>query len=183
MSLEILKDKKPPAERPRGASADGDAPESPGSLAVQLEGIAREPRPSAVRRVLVRAFQALEPRRAVLTTGLGMEGCALLAMAAPLGLPLRVVFLDTGFHFSETLALFEQLERRYPELAFEAVRPEHTPAEQAEREGDELWLRDPDRCCALRKVEPLTRRLGDADLWLSAIGRSQSDDQIGRAHV
>ncbi|MEM1177097.1 MAG: phosphoadenylyl-sulfate reductase [Acidobacteriota bacterium] len=165
----------PPQDAPpvKGTGSTRE-PDEVATLAADLESIARDATVAAVRRVLVRAFKALAPRDAVFTSGLGMEGCALLAIAAPLGLPLRIVFLDTGFHFPETLELFETLQRRYPALAFESVRPARTPTEQAEQEGDALWRRDPDRCCHLRKIEPLTESLRGADLWISAIGRSQS---------
>lgn len=143
-------------------------------LAAELEGAALEPTPDAVRGIVSRAFEVLKPRRAVLTSALGMEGCALLDMVAPLDLPLSVVFLDTGFNFDETLELFARLEKRYPTLKFETQRPRLTPSAQEASEGPELWRRSPDRCCHLRKVEPLETRLAGVDLWLTAITRSQS---------
>ncbi|MEM8932752.1 MAG: phosphoadenylyl-sulfate reductase [Acidobacteriota bacterium] len=143
-------------------------------LAAELDVAAGTTTDRVVRDVVRHVFEAMLPRRAVLTSGLGMEGCALIDILAPLELPLRVVFLDTGFHFAETLELLERLETRYPSFLFESVTPRQTPDEQAATEGPALWLRDSDRCCRLRKVEPLRRRLADADLWISAITRSQA---------
>lgn len=130
----------------------------------------------AVRRTVVLAMEALDSRSAVLTSGLGMEGCALIDMLSrsPLARRLSVVFLDTDFHFAETLELFERLDARYSDLRFERVRPAMSPAAQAQREGDVLWSYDPDRCCDLRKIEPLAQRLRSADLWISALRRSQA---------
>ncbi len=56
----------------------------------------------------------------------------------------------------------------------ETIHPRRTVAEQAEKFGDALWERHPDRCCAMRKVEPLERALAESDCWVSGIRREQS---------
>ena len=160
--------------------SEANPPKDLSALTNELEALALDASPTAVRRLLEGAFAALGPRQAVLTTGLGMEGCALLDLVAPLDLPLRVVFLDTGFHFDETLELYGRLRQRYRQLDFETVGPGQTPAEQAASEGPELWSRQPDRCCQLRKIEPLARRLRGTDLWVSALTRSQSATRAGQ---
>jgi hypothetical protein len=56
-------------------------------------------------------------------------------------------------------------------------RPQQTPAEQAAEHGEALWSRDPDRCCALRKVEPNDRALAGAKLWIAALRRDESSSR------
>jgi len=118
-------------------------------------------------------------RRLALTTSFGMEGCALLDMVARHGVPVQVIYLDTMFLFPETYALRDRLVARYPHLRFENRGTALTPAEQAERYGPDLWRHDPDRCCRLRKVEPLGRALEGVDVWVTAITRSQSASRAG----
>jgi len=75
--------------------------------------------------------------------------------------------------FPEAYALMERAEARYG-IRVERVRPAQTVDEQSAAEGPELWTRDPDRCCALRKVAPLRDYLRDYDAWLTAIRRTQA---------
>ena len=81
---------------------------------------------------------------------------------------LPVVFLDTGYHFAETLWYVERLRERY-ELDIEFVRPEAGP--------DDLWMHDPDACCRARKVEPLDRALADRDAWMTGLRRSETEQR------
>lgn len=113
-------------------------------------------------------------QRMVLTTQFGMEGCALIDMYARHGEPLTVVYLDTMFLFPETYELRDRMVARYPHLRFENRGTRLTPEEQARRYGPELWRRDPDLCCRLRKVEPMRAALAGADVWITAITRQQS---------
>lgn len=112
--------------------------------------------------------------RTVFTTSFGMEGCALIDMIARRGVSMEVTYLDTMFFFPETYALIERMRRRYPWLRFVNRGTSLTPEEQAARHGPELWKTDPDLCCRLRKVEPLRAVMEGADLWVSALRRSQS---------
>lgn len=113
------------------------------------------------------------PRLAV-TTAFGLEGCALIDLVARHGREARVVWLDTMFLFPETYRLRDRLAARYPHLRFENRGTGLTPEEQEARHGPDLWRRDPDACCRLRKVEPMRRVLGEVDVWMTALTRSQS---------
>jgi len=114
--------------------------------------------------------------RLVMATGFGMEGCVLTDLIGRNKLPVDVFTLDTGLFFEETYTLWKTLERRY-DLTIRAVRPELTVGEQAERFGDALWERDPDRCCEMRKVQPLRAALAGADAWITALRRDQTPDR------
>jgi phosphoadenosine phosphosulfate reductase len=118
-------------------------------------------------------------RRLAMTTAFGMEGCALIDMIARHEVPVPVLYLDTGFLFPETLALRDRLARRYPHLRFENRGTSLTPAAQEALYGPELWARDPDGCCHIRKVEPMRHALGEVDVWVTGLTRSQSPARAG----
>jgi phosphoadenosine phosphosulfate reductase len=93
-------------------------------------------------------------------------------MVSELGLDIPVVELDTGLFFAETYETRERLVERY---GLKLIRPEVlSVAEQHRQEGPNLWERNPDRCCHIRKVEPLERALQPYDGWISGIRREQS---------
>jgi len=81
----------------------------------------------------------------------------------------RIFTLDTGALFEETYATWRQVEERYG-ITVEAYTGEWVPG---------MWASDPDRCCFLRKVEPLERALADADCWISGVRRDQSPERAG----
>jgi phosphoadenosine phosphosulfate reductase len=99
-----------------------------------------------------------------------------------MGADVRIIELDTGLLFPETYATRDRLIERYG-LSVERVPPTRTVAEQARDEGPELWARDPDRCCALRKVEPLERALEGVEAWITGIRRAQSASRAGARKV
>jgi phosphoadenosine phosphosulfate reductase len=89
-----------------------------------------------------------------------------------LGLDIPVVELDTELFFKETYETRDRLVERY---GLELIRPGViSVAEQHAREGHNLWERDPDRCCHIRKVEPLERALEPFDAWITGIRREQA---------
>ncbi len=114
--------------------------------------------------------------RAAFSTGFGAEGCALIHLIASAGLPVDVFTLDTGVLFPETYALWHALEHRYG-ITIRGVVPQETIEQQAVTFGPALWTREPDRCCALRKLAPLAEALKSADLWITAIRRDQTADR------
>lgn len=84
-----------------------------------------------------------------------------------------VVFLDTGLHFPETLRVRDQVAATMP-VNVRSIRPRLTVGQQDGLHGPRLFARDPDQCCALRKVEPLGRALGDYDAWAAGLRRDES---------
>jgi phosphoadenosine phosphosulfate reductase len=107
-----------------------------------------------------------------LTCSWQKQSSVLLHMVSGLGLAIDVIELDTHLFFKETYEIREELVERY---GVSLIRPDVlTVAEQHRREGPNLWERDPDRCCHIRKVEPLIRALEPYDAWVSGIRRDQS---------
>jgi phosphoadenosine phosphosulfate reductase len=109
----------------------------------------------------------------VLTCSWQMTSSVLVHMASRLKLDLRIVELDTGLLFPETYAVRDALVDKLG-LTVERIVPRQTVDEQAAEHGPALWERDPDRCCALRKVEPFERALAGARAWVTGIRRDQS---------
>jgi len=91
------------------------------------------------------------------------QDCVLVDLAAQVAPDLEVVFLDTGYHFAETLWYVEQVRRRY-DLDLVVVGPD-LPA-------DDLWLTDTDACCGARKVAPLAKALAGRAAWMSGLRRA-----------
>ena len=84
-----------------------------------------------------------------------------------------VLFLDTGYHFTETLATRDEVGRRL-DVNIVDVYPELTIAEQDAAHGPELFARDPGLCCGLRKVDPLNRALEGYRLWFTGVRRDEA---------
>ena len=104
----------------------------------------------------------------------GVTGMALLDMAAKNTPGIPVFYVDTDFLFPETHNAIEAVTRRYGVIPL-GFRPKLTPEEQAARYGDRLWERDPDLCCAIRKVEPNRAALAGKSAWIAGLRRDQSD--------
>ena len=86
---------------------------------------------------------------------------------------IDVLFLDTGYHFAETLGTRDAVAATHP-ANVRTILPLLTVAEQDARFGSRLHDRDPDACCAMRKVEPLNRALRDYDAWMSGVRRDET---------
>ncbi|MGU3293949.1 phosphoadenylyl-sulfate reductase [Williamsia sp. M5A3_1d] len=86
---------------------------------------------------------------------------------------LKVLFLDTGYHFAETLGTRDAVEQVYG-VEIVNVTPEQTVAEQDELLGRNLFASDPGECCRLRKVVPLQRQLSQYSAWVTGIRRVES---------
>ncbi len=99
----------------------------------------------------------------------------LLAHLASRAIPgVHVIFLDTGFHFAETIGTRDWISSVLPVTLVNVTAPQ-TPAEQDLSFGPKLYERDPDLCCSLRKVEPLARTLAGYTAWGSGVRRDESE--------
>ena len=143
------------------------------AAAARLEG-------GAPRQVLEWTVARYAPRLAF-ATAFGPEGLVLLHLIASRRMPVDVFTLDTGLFFPQTYELWRRLEARYG-MTVRAVRPALNVEEQAAREGRALWEHEPDRCCWLRKVDPLQQALAGHQAWITAIRRDQTRER-GMARV
>jgi phosphoadenosine phosphosulfate reductase len=108
-----------------------------------------------------------------MASGFGVEGMALIDIASRVVPDLKVFTLDTELLFPETYDLIDRVEKRYG-IKVERVYSTLTPEEQEREHGRALWASDPDRCCSLRKIEPLKQRLSELRAWVTAIRRDQT---------
>ena len=116
--------------------------------------------------------------RAAIGTSFQGAGLVMMHLAKRSNLSFPVFTLDTGLLFKETLELKTRLENFYG-FKIEPLEPDLTVAEQADINGPELWTRDPDLCCTMRKVMPLRDKLYDLDCWVTGLRRQQSDARSG----
>jgi len=111
--------------------------------------------------------------RLAVVTSFQPTGIVTLHMLSEIAPDTPVLTLDTGLLFPETYALMHELEDRL-RLNLIRVRPAQTVAEQAAAHGPDLWEREPDQCCNLRKTVPLNRALEGYDAWITGLRRDQS---------
>jgi len=107
-----------------------------------------------------------------LTCSFQAEGVLLARLATEIDPEIPVLFLDTGYHFKETYAYRDRLVREWG-LNLINLLPAKTVAEQEAQFG-KLYEFAPDRCCALRKVEPLFKAVADYRVWLTGLRREQA---------
>ncbi|HEY0903785.1 MAG TPA: phosphoadenylyl-sulfate reductase [Marmoricola sp.] len=105
-------------------------------------------------------------------------GDAVLAhLASQVAPGLDVVFLDTGYHFAETIGTRDAVAATLP-VNLLTITPVQSVAEQDAEHGPELYARDPDLCCALRKVAPLTDALAGYDAWATGLRRAETHNRV-----
>ncbi|ONI76935.1 phosphoadenosine phosphosulfate reductase [Actinosynnema sp. ALI-1.44] len=100
-----------------------------------------------------------------------MQDAVLIDLAVKAKPDFDVLFLQTGYHFPETIGLRDAVAATYPDITIVNALPDKTVAEQDAEEGPDLWQRAPDRCCAMRKVVPLRRTLANYDAWVTGVRR------------
>ncbi|MFJ9440881.1 phosphoadenylyl-sulfate reductase [Kitasatospora sp. NPDC101235] len=102
-----------------------------------------------------------------------MEDAVVAHLASSVFPGVDVVFLDTGYHFAETIGTRDAVAATMPVNVI-TLTPLTTVAEQDAEHGPGLHDRDPDLCCSLRKVEPLNRGLAAYDAWATGLRRDES---------
>ena len=105
-------------------------------------------------------------------------GDAVLAhLAAKVAPGVDVVFLDTGYHFAETIGTRDAVEATL-DVNLLTITPKQTVAEQDEAYGKDLYKTDPDLCCQLRKVTPLAESLASYDAWATGLRRAETHNRV-----
>ncbi|MDV6302563.1 phosphoadenylyl-sulfate reductase [Rhodococcus cerastii] len=102
-----------------------------------------------------------------------MQDGVLVHLAAQVHPGVDVLFLDTGYHFAETIGTRDAVESVYGVRVVNA-RAEKTVAEQDAIDGKDLFAREPNRCCAMRKVAPLKKELANYSAWVTGIRRVEA---------
>jgi phosphoadenosine phosphosulfate reductase len=138
----------------------------------EIEQVAHSFEDASAESVLTWAVTAFAPRLVVSCSFGGPTGMVIVDMLMKIDRSIPVAYLDTGLLFPETYELVESIARRYGITPL-AVRPKLTVEEQGAEHGQALWEREPQRCCAMRKVEPQRAFLRDYDAWITGIRRDQ----------
>jgi phosphoadenosine phosphosulfate reductase len=102
-----------------------------------------------------------------------MQDAVLVDLAAKVRPGVDVLFLDTGYHFVETVGTRDAVEAVY-DINVLNVRPENSVAKQDELFGKDLFARAPNECCRMRKVEPLSKALRGYSAWVTGIRRVEA---------
>ncbi|BDT94997.1 MULTISPECIES: phosphoadenylyl-sulfate reductase [Nocardia] len=102
-----------------------------------------------------------------------MQDGVLVHLAAGIRAGVDVLFLDTGYHFAETIGTRDAVEAVYG-VNVVNVQPEQTVAEQDRLLGKDLFAREPNECCRLRKVVPLQKSLAGYNAWVTGIRRVEA---------
>ncbi|WP_431231314.1 phosphoadenylyl-sulfate reductase [Mycolicibacterium psychrotolerans] len=102
-----------------------------------------------------------------------MQDAVLVDMASKVRPGVDVLFLDTGYHFAETIGTRDAVEAVY-DIRVVNVTPEHSVTEQDQLLGKDLFASNPGECCRLRKVVPLSKALSGYTAWVTGIRRVEA---------
>lgn len=141
--------------------------------AADIAALNRQFQNGSTEAILRWAWKEFGPRAGIGTSFQG-AGLVMIHIARQNGLDFPVFTLDTGLLFPETIALKKRLEEFF-EMKIEGVLPDLTVEQQEAALGPELWKKNPDLCCGMRKVVPLQGKLAELDCWITGLRREQSD--------
>jgi phosphoadenosine phosphosulfate reductase len=134
------------------------------------EQAARELEDASAEEVIRWATDTFGPRICITSS---MSDAVIIHLASAIRPGIDVVFLDTGYHFPETIGTRDAVAAVYP-VTLVNVTPSRTVAEQDAELGPRLYGRNPDLCCYLRKVEPLEKALAGYDSWITGVRREET---------
>ncbi len=171
---------RPPAAPSRFAAASplcyGPAMSAPHAES-DLEAANRELEQATPEAILAWAWKTYQPD-VILTCSFQHDGVVLAHMLRQIAPQVPVVFLNTGFHFPETLAYRDEIVRRF-DLKLVELHPIMPREEFARKHGLDFYARNPDLCCHINKVEPLRRYLPGVRAWINGRRRDQAFTRQG----
>ncbi len=155
----------------KGTHTEGRSPEELRDL-VSHVGAELELAPA---EVIIEWAVATFGDRFCVTSSMGDAVLAHLASRVAPG--LDVVFLDTGYHFAETIGTRDAVQAMLP-VNLLTISPVQTVTEQDATHGPDLYRTDPDLCCQLRKVAPLAESLASYDAWATGLRRAETHNRV-----
>jgi phosphoadenosine phosphosulfate reductase len=138
--------------------------------AVAERGAAELGPAATAQRLLAWAAETFGSRMIVASN---MQDAVLVDLAAKARPGVEILFLETGYHFAETIGTRDAVEQVY-DVKMVNAEARQTVAEQDANEGKDLFAREPNRCCALRKVAPLQDTLAGYDAWVTGVRRVEA---------
>lgn len=125
-----------------------------------------------VREVLEWACLSID--RLAVATSFQSSGLVILHLLQQIRTGVPVLFLNTGFHFPETLSFAREIADLWSLNVVELRGTHESPEQQAQLYGPDLFRRDPNQCCLINKIRPLQKELEHYDGWISGLRRDQS---------
>lgn len=153
------------------ALAPDERSESVRGLAL-AQDLDRELRNASPREIIAKALQMVGRKHLALVSSFGTESAALLKVMAEVDPAIPVIFLDTGWLFEETLTYRDTLIARLGLRDVRSIKPLEQTLSREDPDRS-LWFSDPDACCRIRKVEPLSRALAPFQAWINGRKRFQ----------
>jgi phosphoadenosine phosphosulfate reductase len=164
---------QPPVRTPLAAARAQEATAAAADLvSADAADLNRLLQGASPEQIIGAARDTLAPGRLAVVSSFGTESAVMLAATAAVDPALPVLLIDTGYLFPETLAYRDALQQRLGLTQVRAIGPDGDELAAEDPEGD-LYSRNPDACCALRKVRPLARALAGFDGWANGRKRFQ----------
>jgi phosphoadenosine phosphosulfate reductase len=152
-------------------------PPATDAVALDVDAANRELAAAPPQEILAWTWRRFQPK-VILTCSFQHDGVVLAHMLRDVAPDVPVVFIDTGFHFPETLAYRDEIRRRFG-IALVELDPIMPRDAFAAKHGLDLYARDPDLCCHINKVEPLKRFLPGVRAWINGRRRDQAGTRQG----
>lgn len=161
--------------QPQPALVSDPVPAEPAgsALAAQAEWLNRRWAEASADRILSEAIETVFKGRIAVVSSFGAEAAVLLHFVAQVDKATPVLFLETGKHFLETLTYRDILVDRFGFTDARSLEPSAADLAREDPAGD-LWSKNPDRCCHLRKVVPLDKALQGFGAWVTGRKRFQT---------
>ena len=163
-------------DRPEVVSDELDLPNSAGLVAEQIDALNEAYRPLHFRQRIARLYEDFAPQRILVTSSFAATSAYFLHIITSIRPQQRIHFIDTGFHFPETLEyrryLTGLLKLSVVDVKAEDWKHQFTADEQT-------YQRDPDFCCSINKIEPLEAIKPDFHIWVSSLMGWQTDHRAG----
>ncbi len=113
----------------------------------------------------------------IATSSFGASSGVIIDLVSKINLPIKIVYVNTGFLFKETLNYIETLKNLYKNIVFIEVSSNESTDDFIKEHGKDIFYKNPDLCCRLRKVEPLSNYIkqNHVKAWISGIRREQTE--------
>lgn len=159
-----------------GTAGAGETPSRSAPSEARIAQLNADYAPLDFRERLQRLYEDFEPGRVLVTSSFAATSAYFLHIIHSVRPEQRIAFIDTGYHFPETLAYKDYLTELFGldvfSLSAEDWKHQFT-------RDDKTYERDPDFCCAVNKVEPLEAAKPEYDVWVSSLMGWQTDNRAG----
>jgi phosphoadenosine phosphosulfate reductase len=139
---------------------------------LEIKQLSKKLEDQSPQQIIAWAIETFSPQIAV-SSSFQTQSVPLLHMVSKIDPEMLIFFLDTGYHFWETLMFREQLQRELG-LKIQNLYVDGQWKTFLSRFGRDLYEHDPDLCCYLRKVQPMQKAMKTVRAWISGIRRDQT---------